>query len=238
MVVVEGEDLFDAALDSGLRAELVLFDAARVDDDDPRVRATGRVTQRYSVPTEMLARASVLGHAPRIIGVFDQPAPVGFRDVSMPPALAVWLAGVGDPGNVGTLIRTAAAFGVEWVALGAGSADAFNPKAVRASMGSVFRLPVLEGVRSEDLATRQGLRVVAGVVRDGTPYWEADLAAPHILALGAERTGIEPALASLGSGVEVVRVTIPQEPGAESLNVAAAGAVLLAEARRQRAANR
>jgi len=217
LVVAEGEDLFDAAYAAGLRCELVLFDAERVPADDPRVRLTSRVTQRYSVPGEMLARVSAMGHAPRVIGVFAQPETPGFRTVPMPPKLGLWLAGVGDPGNVGTLVRTGAAFGCDWVALGPGSADAMNPKAVRASMGGVFTMPILEGVRAEDLATRPGLRVVAG---------------------GAERAGIEPALEALGSSVEIVRVTIPQEPTAESLNVAAAGAVLLAEARRQRAPER
>jgi TrmH family RNA methyltransferase len=235
LVVAEGEDLFDAAYEAGLRCELVLFDAERVPADDPRVRLTSRVTQRYSVPGEMLSRVSAMGHSPRVIGVFAQPEAPGFRTVAMPPKLGLWLAGVGDPGNVGTLVRTGAAFGCDWVALGPGSADAMNPKAVRASMGGVFTTPILEGVRAEDLATRPGLRVVAGVVGGGTPHWDADLVSPLILALGAERAGIEPALEALGSSVEVVRVTIPQEATAESLNVAAAGAVLLAEARRQRA---
>lgn len=235
LVVAEGEDLFDAAFAAGLRCELVLFDADRVPADDPRVRSTRRVTQRYSVPGDFLTRVSAMGHAPRVIGVFAQPDTPGFRTVPMPPSLGLWLAGVGDPGNVGTLVRTAAAFGCNWVALGPGSADAMNPKAVRASMGGVFTMPILEGVRPDDLATRPGLRIVAGVVAGGTPYWDADLVSPMILALGAERTGIEPALDALGDGVEVVRVTIPQEEAAESLNVAAAGAILLAEVRRQRA---
>ena len=152
----------------------------------------------------------------------------------MPPSLGLWLAGVGDPGNVGTLVRTACAFGCDWVALGPGSADASNPKAVRASMGATFRTTLLEGVRGEDLATRPGLRIVAGVVRGGVPLWEADLASPCIVALGAERAGIEDAVDAVGDAAEVVRVTIPQTDVTESLNVAAAGAVLLAEARRQR----
>ncbi len=234
LIAVEGEDLFDAAVAAGLRCEIVLFDAERVGEDDPRAATTAGVTQRYSVPGEFMARVSAMGHAPRVIGVFAQPEPASFRTVAMPPSLAVWLSGVGDPGNVGTIVRTAAAFGCDWVGLGPGSADASNPKTVRASMGATFRLPILEGVRSEDLLTRPGLRVVAGVVSDGIPPWEVDLISPAIIALGAERVGIEPALAALGDALPVVRVTIPQEPEAESLNVAAAAAVLLGEARRQR----
>ncbi len=235
LIVVEGEDLLNAALDAGLAPVTLLVDAERVDPDDPILRAVGTLAERYAVPTDLMKRVSTMGHAARIIAVVPQPTPGDFRTVPMPPSLGVWLAGVGDPGNVGTLVRTSAAFGCDWVALGPGSADASNPKAVRAAMGATFRMTLLEGVRGEDLATRPGLRIVAGVVRDGVPYWEADLASPCIVALGSERAGIEDAVDALGDSAEVVRVTIPQSEGTESLNVAAAGAVLLAEARRQRA---
>ena len=153
----------------------------------------------------------------------------------MPPSLALWLSGVGDPGNVGTLVRTAAAMGCDWVALGPGSADPFNPKAVRAAMGATFAVPLLEGVTAEDLATREGVRVIAAVVSGGAAPWEVDLVAPAIIALGAERAGLDISMGPFTDEHEVIRVTIPQESVAESLNVAAAGAILLAEARRQRA---
>jgi TrmH family RNA methyltransferase len=235
LVVCEGEDLVDAALAAGRRPVLLLVDADRVDPDDPRLRATATLDERYAVDGAVLARVSTLGHAARMIGVFPQPRPPDFRTVPMPPSLAVWLAGVGDPGNVGTLVRTAAALGCDWIALGPGSADAYGPKAVRAAMGATFAIPILEGVRGEDLATRPGVRVAAAVARGGVPPWEADLSAPCLVALGAERSGLAAALDALEGAAEIVRVTIPQQDGAESLNVAAAGAILLAEARRQRA---
>lgn len=152
----------------------------------------------------------------------------------MPPAPGLWLGGVADPGNVGTLVRSAAALGADWLALGPGSADPFHPRAVRAAMGATFALPLLEGVRAQDLATRRGFQVVAACPRGGMPPWEADLRAPSLIALGAEREGLEPTLEAIAQGLPVVRVTIPQAPGTESLNVAAAGAALLAEALRQR----
>ncbi len=235
LVVVEGEDLLNAALDAGLAPVTLLVDAERVPADDPILAAVGNLAERYAVPTEFMKKVSSMGHSPRLIAVLPQPAPGDFRTVPMPPSLGAWLTGVGDPGNVGTLVRTAAAFGCDWVALGPGSADASNPKAVRAAMGATFRVTLLEGVRGEDLATRPGLRIVAGVVRGGIPYWEADLASPCIVALGAERAGVEDAIDAVGGAAEIVRVTIPQTDATESLNVAAAGAVLLSEARRQRA---
>ena len=173
--------------------------------------------------------------APRVIAIVPQPASRSFREVRFPPDLGVYLAGVADPGNVGTLVRTAAALGADWLALGPGSADAFHPRAARAAMGATFALPLLEGVSPADLATREGFAVLAAVPRGGVPPWEADLARPLVLALGNERAGLGSALQGLADGREVVRVTIPQAEGAESLNVAAAGAALLAEAVRQRA---
>ena len=232
--MAEGEDLVDAALERGVRPVALLVDAERVPDDDPRIAATEGLAERYRVPGNLLARASSLAAPPRVIGVFPQPAPRSFRDVRFPPALGVYLAGVADPGNVGTLVRTAAALGADWLALGPGSADAFHPRAVRAAMGATFAVPLLEGVSPADLGTRSGFDVVGAVPRGGVPPWEADLTRPMVLALGAERSGLGGALDGLADGREVVRVTIPQAPGSESLNVAAAGAALLAEAGRQR----
>lgn len=233
LLVAEGEDVVLAAVERGVRPVALLVDADRVPAGDPLLQAIPAIEERYAVPGSLLARVSTLAAAPRVIAVLPQPGPHHFRTVPFPPSLALFLAGVGDPGNVGTLVRTAAALGCDWVALGPGSADLANPRAVRAAMGATFTIPVLEGVRPSDLATREGFRVVAARARGGVAPWEVDLTVPTILALGAERAGIEPVLEELG-GREVVSVTIPQDAGAESLNVAAAGAALLAEARRQR----
>lgn len=235
LLVAEGEDLVDGALARGVRPVAMLFDAEALRDDDPRVAATEGLAERYLVPPKLMGRASGLAAAPRVIAILPQPPVRSFRDVRFPPSLGVYLAGVADPGNVGTLVRTSAALGADWLALGPGSADAFHPRAVRAAMGSTFAIPVLENVSPADLATREGFAVVAAVPRGGVPPWEADLTQPHVLALGAERLGLGPALEGLADGREVLRVTIPQAPGAESLNVSAAGAALLAEAVRQRA---
>ena len=160
--MAEGEDLVDAALARGVRPVALLVDAERVADDDPRLAATEGLAERYRVPGQLLARASTLAAPPRVIAVFPQPPPRSFRDVAFPPALAVYLAGVADPGNVGTLVRTAAALGADWLALGPGSADAFHPRAVRAAMGATFAIPLLEGVAPADLGTRGGFDVVGG----------------------------------------------------------------------------
>lgn len=237
-MLAEGEDVLDAALAHGVRPLVLLVDQDRVPDDDPRLAATADMAERYRVPGPLMAGASTLAAPPRIMAVLPQPPLRSFRDVLFPPAVGVFLAGVADPGNVGTLVRSAAALGADWIALGPGSADAFHPRAVRAAMGATFALPILEGVTPADLATRDGYAVVAAVPRAGVAPWDADLAQPLVLALGAERAGLGPAIGELDAGRDVLQVTIPQVEGAESLNVSAAGAALLAEALRQRSAVR
>jgi RNA methyltransferase, TrmH family len=236
LLVAEGEDLIDAALARGVRPVALLVDDERVPDDDPRLAATAGLAERYRVPASLMAKASGLAAAPRMLAIFPQPPVRSFRDVAFPPSLGVYLAGVADPGNVGTLVRSAAALGADWLALGPGSADAFHPRAMRAAMGATFALPVLEGVAPADLATREGFDVVGAVAHDGPPPWEVDLTRPLVLALGGERSGLGTVLDELAAGRAVVTTTIPQTAGSDSLNVAAAGAVLMAEAGRQRAA--
>ena len=169
------------------------------------------------VEPRLLAEASLLAHPPRVVAVFRRDdLPRGSRPVT----LALWR--VSDPGNVGTLVRSADAFGAG-VALSPGCADPTSAKALRASMGAVFRVPLAE------FDEPRGRRV-ALVARGGTPLPELELGGELVLVLGAEREGLpEDVLASCDG-----RATIPQA-GGESLNVAMAGTVALYElARRQR----
>jgi len=236
LMVAEGEDLVVAGLEHGVVPAVVFVDADRVGEITDLLERLAGIEEMYAVPRPLLASASQLAAPPRVVAILPQPGPYSFRDVAFPPSLAVWLAGVADPGNVGTLVRSAVALGADWVALGPGSADPYQPRATRAAMGATFAIPLLEGVRGEDLASREGFRVVAAVVDGGRPPWDTNLRGPIVIALGSEREGLGPGLAQLGAGLAIARVTIPQSSGAESLNVAAAGAILLAEAVRQRSA--
>jgi RNA methyltransferase, TrmH family len=129
---------------------------------------------------------------------------------------------VGDPGNVGTLIRTADALGPAFVALSAGSADPTGPKALRASMGALFRVPIV----SFDEAPG---RRVALVADGGVSPAELDLSGPTTFVLGAEREGLPDDVVASSDA----RLTIPLAEGAESLNVATAGAIALYERARR-----
>ena len=168
----------------------------------------------------MLAGVSGLPHPSRRIAVFRRDDLPQLDPGSAPPVgLALWH--VADPGNVGTILRCADALGPAFVALSAGCADPTGPKALRASMGAVFRVPL--GTFEEAPGRR-----VALVARGGEPLDEADLSGPVTFVLGAEREGLPESVARAAS----LRVSIPLEPGAESLNVAAAAAIALYERRR------
>jgi TrmH family RNA methyltransferase len=171
-----------------------------------------------NVERALLAEVSALGHPPRVIGVFRR------DDLPRSPLPAIGLAlwHVGDPGNVGTLVRSAAALGPAFVALSEGSADATGPKALRASMGALFRVPLLA---FDDAPGRR----IALVAHGGMPTAELDLSGPTTFVLGAEREGLpESVLATCEE-----RATIPLAPGSESLNVATAGAIALYELSRR-----
>ena len=155
-------------------------------------------------------------HPARVIGVYRRDVlPRGTREA----CLALWR--VSDPGNLGTIVRTADAFGAS-VALSRGCADPTGPKALRASAGAIFRVPLA----AFDEAPRPRVALVA---RGGIPLHELELARPVTLVLGAEREGLPDDI--VGDCDEVA--SIPQAASAESLNVAIAGAIALYELRRR-----
>jgi RNA methyltransferase, TrmH family len=188
----EGEDLVDAARAAGIEPVELLVAG---EDVEPA----------------LLAGVSTLAHPPRVVGIYRRAdLPTGTRDLT----LALWH--VADPGNIGTLVRTADAFGAG-LALSPGCADPTGPKALRASAGAIFRVPL---ARFDD-APRPWTALVA---RGGGPL--APGAGTYVL--GAERAGLPDDLLARCDA----RATIPIAPESESLNVALAGAIALYEARR------
>ncbi|HEX6828912.1 MAG TPA: RNA methyltransferase [Burkholderiales bacterium] len=146
------------------------------------------------------------------------------------PALGVLLEDIQDPGNVGTILRCAAAAGAQAAWLSRGCADPWSPRVLRAAMGAHFRLPVHAGANLITVAREFRGRVVAALPRAGRSLYECRLTGPLALVLGSEGSGVSAAL--LAEADETV--FIPMAPGAESLNAAAAAAVCLFEAVRQR----
>jgi TrmH family RNA methyltransferase len=163
-----------------------------------------------------MADVSTLGHPPRVIAVYRSvDLPRGTRPVT----LALWQ--VADPGNVGTLLRSADAFGAG-IALSPGCADLTGPKALRASMGAAFRVPV------SGFDAPEGRRV-ALVAHGGVPLPELDLEGDVVFVLGAERDGLPQEVLQRCD----VLASIPQSGDIESLNVAMAGTVALYERARR-----
>jgi RNA methyltransferase, TrmH family len=184
--------------------------------DAALVEPVERLVAGADVDAALLAEVSGLAHPPRVVAVYRrEDLPRGVRPVT----LALWK--VSDPGNVGTLLRAADAFGAG-VALSEGCADPTGPKALRASMGSLFRVPVS---RFDEPAGRR----VALVAHGGEPLADVDLAGEVVLVLGAEREGLPDDVL----GRCDARATIPVAGGIESLNVAMAGTVALYERARR-----
>jgi RNA methyltransferase, TrmH family len=187
LFVAEGEDLVDAALTAGFEAVEVLVAGENIEP-------------------ALLAEVSTLGHPPRVIGVFRRRESSGTAEI----ALALWR--VSDPGNVGTLLRSADAFGAG-VMLSQGCADPFGPKALRAAMGSTFRVPLLDFELHD---------AVALVSEGGEPLDELDLGRYATFVLGSERAGLPEEIVSRCAA----KTTIPVQ-SVESLNVAMAGTIAL-----------
>ncbi|HBW91659.1 MAG TPA: rRNA methyltransferase [Cyanobacteria bacterium UBA11149] len=155
---------------------------------------------------------------------------------SLLTSVGLALETVQDPGNLGTIIRTAAAAGAERLWLSTDSVDLDNPKVLRSSAGQWFRLPMVVSPNLTDLVGQcqsQGIQVVATVPNATLSYWDINLQCPTLILLGNEAAGLRTDLADRADQ----QVKIPLYPGVESLNVAIAAALILYEAQRQRRKN-
>ncbi|HEY2052910.1 MAG TPA: RNA methyltransferase [Solirubrobacterales bacterium] len=210
LFATEGEDLFAAGLAAGAKPRFVLVAGGTgLHGTDSGSGA------RYDVDvvhTDLLGSVSTLGSGTRVIAVWPRPAEAA------PVAPCVYLDGVGDPANVGAIVRTAHALLDATVVLGPGCADAFGPKATRASMGSLFARPPAQVAGVE--ATPEPR--VALVAHGGEGL--RALAGAATLCVGSERDGLRPEVVAACAA----SVTIALRGGAESLNVAAAAAVACA----------
>ena len=214
LFVCEGEDLVRAALAAGIDPVETLVDAERrpvldgVEDTEP-------------VEPSLLGQVSGLAHPPRVLAIFRR-ADLPQLDSADPPAVGVALWRVVDPGNVGTILRAADGLGPAYVGLSADCADPTGKKALRASAGAIFRVPLV----SFDDAPRPRVALVA---HGGADLSELELPPRATFLLGAERQGLPDELVADAE----LEATIPLVPGAESLNVAVTGAIALYEWRRR-----
>ena len=230
LVGIEGATMLQEAVRSGMELKAVF------------------VSQSYEAPRWIGSHVEVvrLGEGvfesatdtrtPQGIAALIEPPAWELEDVlreaaKMGPPLLLIAAGLQDPGNLGTLIRTAEAFGASAVLTTPGTVSAWNAKALRSSAGSVFRVPVVQ-VPVLKLRELRGVKVLAAVAEDAgsVPVTQVDLTAGCALLIGNEGRGLTPELLALADA----RITIPMPGPVESLNAAVAGSLLLYEAARQR----
>jgi RNA methyltransferase, TrmH family len=158
-----------------------------------------------------------------VVGVIERPFP------SHPTFLLI-LDGIRDPGNLGTILRTAGAAGVDGIWLGPGCVDAYNPKVVRSSMGALLRLSLAGGSWREIVASLKGLSVYLAAADGAVEYTAVDWTQPAALIIGSEAGGAGPQAHQMAHE----RIAIPIQQQTESLNAAVAAGVILFEAVRQR----
>jgi len=237
LVLAEGVRVLEEVTRLGCRLETVLIseDFGAV----ARERQLLEVWMEREVPLRRCAAAMLRG----LSGVVSFQGALALVRIPMLPLAAigklhnpliVFLCGLQDPGNLGTILRSARAAGVSWVGATVGTVSARNPKAIRASAGAFFSLPVVEGLQPReilDYCRSADIQMYRAVADSSESCWAVDLRGPIAILLGNEARGLNDA--SL-AGVPPLRV--PMAAGVESLNVAVAGAILCFEAFRQRAA--
>ena len=242
LIAIEGEHLITEAIRSGLHIDTVFLAAdanANLGDrlaDEQHVRTRLALPQdaeilpiaedvfRYALPTE----------SPQGIAALVRPRHFLPDDLLTGTPLVLVAAGLQDPGNLGTLIRTAEAFGATGVLTTPGTVSPFNQKALRASAGSVFRVPTIAAIAGDlDWLRSRGLRLLAAVATGGIPAHQSGLFEPCAILIGNEGAGLSPELLALSDE----RITLPTPGPVESLNAAIAGSLLLYEASRQRTAH-
>jgi TrmH family RNA methyltransferase len=228
---IEGVRLLEEALRSGLRLKAVFF------SQSARERAN-RLLPQISTHADTLLlpdavfRSAVVTETPQGVAALVKLKPFAFADLLGNNPLILGAAGVQDPGNLGTIIRSAEAMGASGVLTMEGTVHAINPKVIRASAGSLFRLPVVKMDSAEAVRSLrdQGARILATSSHKGIPLDEADLTEACCIFVGSEGAGISKELIAEADEV----IAIPHSERVESLNAGVAASIILYEAARQR----
>jgi TrmH family RNA methyltransferase len=229
---IEGLHLVQEAVKSGLKLHTVFV---RQGNEGLLEHLALGDAEVLIVAEEVFLSATITEHPQGIAALVETPefSPRFVLDAMLRETpLVLIAAGLQDPGNLGTLVRSAEAFGASGMILLPGTVNLWNAKTLRASSGSAFRLPVVALTADEAFAALRahGVRIIAAVARDGDS--EADLRGPSGLLLGNEASGLPDEWVAQADA----RITIPFAGAVESLNAAVAGSVLLYEAMRQRVA--
>lgn len=235
-IALEGPNLLHEAIKTGLVPEVVFFTREYYNSENGSFLYTlpGSVKQAV-LPRELFAKIADTENPQAVAAIVHYNPEEKASKISDISGLILILNRLQDPGNMGSIIRTAAAAGVDIVYYTRGCVDPFNPKAIRSTAGSIFHLPVLpihDSVELIQSLKKNNVKVIAAAVSGSKSIWDADFGDRTALIIGNEAAGIDE---NLFEEVDY-KVTIPLEPPVESLNAAAATAVIIFEVIRRRKA--
>jgi TrmH family RNA methyltransferase len=217
--VAEGAHLLEEALAAKCEVGAVIVaESAHLHYPDARIVSDKTFRELASTET------------PQGVIALVRPRAATLEQMTRGAALVVVLDGVQDPGNAGAIVRAAEAFGATGVVFLKGTVNPYNPKCLRGSAGSAFRVPLVAGVGAEGILAQAGMAWYAAMPRAARLVSEADLSARCGIIIGSEGRGVSAALAERATGLRIPTA------GVESLNAAVAAGILLYEARRQRGA--
>jgi TrmH family RNA methyltransferase len=231
--LLEGTHLVQEALKAGAPVRTVAYSLDRgIPAELGNAEVYPQSVEWIGVGEAVLDKCTATQTPQSVFAVVDKVGAQADAFTASRDALVVVVDGVQDPGNLGTIIRNADAAGASGVLLGAGTADLYNPKTVRATMGSLFHLPIAECSLPDYLwqARNQGIQLINTSLQGSMTCYDIDFTKPTWIVLGNEGKGVSAEVAALVD----VQAVIPMKGQAESLNVAMASAVLLFEALRQR----
>lgn len=231
-VAIEGVKLVEEAIRSGLRLRAVFFSESARERANRLLPQLGLATETILLPDDIF-QSCVATETPQGVAALVHPLAATLEDLFLPESpLILGCAGLQDPGNLGTILRSAEAFGASGLLATDGTVSSANPKVARASAGSVFRLPVIKLSTAQALSSLEenSIRLVVTSSHKGRPVQEIDLTLRTAIFIGSEGQGVPRAL--LDAADEAI--LIPHSPRVESLNAAIAASILLYEAQRQR----
>jgi TrmH family RNA methyltransferase len=234
---IEGWRIVEEATRSGLRFRAICFKESAQNLAERLLPQIGANVDTLLLP-DKLFDATVPSDTPQGVAALVRLKEFSLADVleRLQVGPIIVLAGLQDPGNLGTILRSAEAFGSAGVVLGEGTVSPFNSKVIRASAGSIFRLPVVQAKAAaglEEISAKlraQGVRLIATSSHKGTPLDRANLTGPAAVFIGSEGSGLPRGV--LAQADELV--AIPHMPQVESLNAGVAASIVLYEAARQR----
>ena len=232
MYLVEGFRLVEEAFKAGRHVHAVLYEKGKEEEFRRYIEPYAEKTDIVLTEKDVIVELSSTVHPQGVIGIISiedsSSDEISLRDTST--GLLIYLDGLQDPGNLGTIIRSAHASGAKGIILGQNTVDPYNEKVIRSSMGSIFYLPIyLEGEKTLDQFMSEGYHLAVTSLKATRNLYHEDLTGKMIIAIGNEGNGITQEIEAKAD----LLLKIPMPGGAESLNAAVAASIILFERVRQ-----